>query len=41
MSGSFDAGVEAILQRVLSDPKFVYRVESTPPDLAPGTRLSR
>jgi hypothetical protein len=35
--GSFDEGVEAILQRVLSDPKFVYRVESTPPDLAPGT----
>jgi len=35
--GSFDAGVEAILQRVLSDPKFVYRIESTPPELAPGT----
>ena len=35
--GSFDGGVEAILQRVLSDPKFVYRVESTPENLAPGT----
>jgi hypothetical protein len=35
--GSFDGGVEAILQRVLSDPKFVYRVESTPASLAPGT----
>ncbi|HEY0342021.1 MAG TPA: DUF1592 domain-containing protein [Steroidobacteraceae bacterium] len=34
--GPFDAGVEAILQRVLSDPKFVYRVESTPASLAPG-----
>jgi hypothetical protein len=34
--GSFDGGVEAILQRVLSDPKFVYRVESTPASLAPG-----
>jgi hypothetical protein len=35
--GSFDAGIEAILQRVLSDPKFAYRIESTPPELAPGT----
>ncbi|HEY6922778.1 MAG TPA: DUF1592 domain-containing protein, partial [Steroidobacteraceae bacterium] len=35
--GSFDEGVEAILQRVLSDPKFVYRIEATPPDLTPGT----
>ena len=34
--GSFEGGVEAILQRVLSDPKFVYRVESTPASLAPG-----
>jgi hypothetical protein len=35
--GSFDEGIEVLLQRVLSDPKFVYRVESTPPELAPGT----
>jgi hypothetical protein len=35
--GSFDDGVEAIVQRVLSDPKFVYRVESTPASSAPGT----
>jgi hypothetical protein len=35
--GSFDAGVEGILQRVLSDPKFVYRIESTPTNLAPGS----
>jgi hypothetical protein len=35
--GTFDNGVEAILQRVLSDPKFVYRIESTPASLAPGT----
>jgi hypothetical protein len=34
--GSFDGGVEAILQRVLSEPKFVYRVESAPENLAPG-----
>ena len=39
--GSFDAGVEAILQRVLSDPKFVYRVESTPPKSGAGYALSR
>ena len=35
--GSFDTGIESVVQRVLSDPKFVYRVESAPPDLAPGT----
>jgi Protein of unknown function (DUF1592)/Protein of unknown function (DUF1588)/Protein of unknown function (DUF1585)/Protein of unknown function (DUF1587)/Protein of unknown function (DUF1595) len=36
-SGTFDSGIEAIVQRVLSDPKFVYRIESTPPALAPET----
>jgi hypothetical protein len=35
--GSFDSGVEAVLQRVLADPKFVYRIESTAPQVAPGT----
>jgi len=35
--GSFEDGVEAIIQRILVDPKFVYRAESTPADLAPGT----
>jgi hypothetical protein len=35
--GSFDAGIESLVQRVLSDPKFVYRVEATPANLAPGT----
>jgi Protein of unknown function (DUF1592)/Protein of unknown function (DUF1588)/Protein of unknown function (DUF1587)/Protein of unknown function (DUF1585)/Protein of unknown function (DUF1595) len=35
--GSFDDGIEAIVQRVLADPQFVYRLESTPPKLAPGT----
>lgn len=34
--GSFDDGIEAVVQRVLSDPKFVYRVESTPANLAPS-----
>jgi hypothetical protein len=35
--GTFDDGVEAIVQRVLVDPKFVYRVETTPPNVAVGT----
>ena len=35
--GSFDAGIESLVQRALSDPKFVYRVEATPANLAPGT----
>ncbi len=34
--GSFDDGVTAIVQRVLVDPKFLYRVESTPNGVAPG-----
>ena len=35
--GSFDDGIEGVVQRVLADPKFVYRVESAPASLAPGT----
>ena len=35
--GSFDDGVEAIVQRVLVDPKFLYRIESTPTNVAPGS----
>jgi hypothetical protein len=36
-TGGFDAGVEAMVQRVLVDPKFLFRVESAPSHLAPGT----
>lgn len=36
-NGSFDDGVEGIVQRVLTDPKFVYRVESAPAQLSAGT----
>ena len=36
-AGSFDDGIEAVVERVLADPKFVYRWESTPTTLAPGT----
>jgi hypothetical protein len=34
--GSFDDGVEAIVQRVLVDPKFVYRAELTPANTTPA-----
>ena len=35
-SGSFDDGIEAVVQRVLVDPKFVYRSEATPANAAPA-----
>ena len=35
--GSFDDGIEAIVQRVLVDPRFVYRLESTPANVARGS----
>jgi len=35
-NGSFDQGIEALVQRVLSDPKFIFRVESAPAGLSPG-----
>ncbi len=34
--GSFDDGIEAVLQRVLADPEFVYRLEPEPAGLAAG-----
>jgi hypothetical protein len=34
--GSFDDGIEAVVQRVLADPKFVYRTEFTPASLVLG-----
>ena len=33
---TFDAGIEAVVQRILADPKFLFRVEATPPNVAPG-----
>ena len=33
---SFDDGIEAMVQRVLVDPKFLFRVEHTPNGVAPG-----
>lgn len=35
--GSFDQGVEALVQRTLADPKFIFRVESAPSGLPAGT----
>ena len=34
--GSFDQGIEAALQRVLTDPEFIYRGERESASLAPG-----
>ncbi len=34
---SFDAGIEALVERTLADPKFIFRVEAAPSGLAPGT----
>jgi mono/diheme cytochrome c family protein len=34
--GSFDDGIEAVLQRVLADPEFVYRREAEPTALPAG-----
>ena len=34
--GSFDAGIEAGLQRILADPQFIYRGEREPAGLAAG-----
>ena len=35
--GSFDLGIERALQLILASPKFVFRVERDPANLAPGT----
>jgi len=35
--GSFDGGIETALRLILSDPKFLYRIESDPVSAAPGT----
>jgi hypothetical protein len=34
--GSFDAGIQRALARVLVDPEFIFRLEAEPPELAPG-----
>ncbi len=34
--GSFDLGIEALLERTLADPKFIFRVEAAPHGLLAG-----
>jgi mono/diheme cytochrome c family protein len=35
--GSFDYGIEAVVQRILADPEFIYRSEIEPSGVAPGS----
>jgi hypothetical protein len=34
--GKFDSGIEAVIQRILTDPDFIYRAEIEPARAAPG-----
>ncbi len=36
-TGSFDAGIEMALRRILADPEFVFRFEPPPSSVAPNT----
>jgi Protein of unknown function (DUF1592)/Protein of unknown function (DUF1588)/Protein of unknown function (DUF1587)/Protein of unknown function (DUF1585)/Protein of unknown function (DUF1595) len=35
--GKFDSGIEAVIQRLLTDPDFIYRAEREPANVAAGT----
>jgi Protein of unknown function (DUF1592)/Protein of unknown function (DUF1587)/Protein of unknown function (DUF1585)/Protein of unknown function (DUF1595)/Protein of unknown function (DUF1588) len=35
--GKFDSGIEAVIQRILTDPDFIYRAEIEPAEVAAGT----
>src|SRR6185436_17695558 len=35
--GTFDTGIQSALQRILASPKFVFRAERDPENIAPGT----
>ena len=35
--GSFDAGIQAAVERLLVDPEFLFRIETDPPAVPPGT----
>ncbi|HET8697690.1 MAG TPA: DUF1592 domain-containing protein, partial [Gammaproteobacteria bacterium] len=37
--GGFEAGIEMAVERLLTDPKFIYRVEASHPELAPGEKF--
>jgi len=34
--GTFDYGIEAVIQRILADPEFIFRSELEPADVPPG-----
>ncbi len=34
--GSFEAGIQASLERLLTDPEFLFRLEPDPPNIQPG-----
>ena len=34
---SFDAGIQLALERLLTDPEFLFRIERDPPDVSPST----
>jgi hypothetical protein len=38
--GSFDAGIQLALRRLLASPAFVFRIEQDPADAAPGTAFA-
>ncbi len=38
--GSFDAGIQLALRRLLASPSFVFRIEADPADAAPGTAFA-
>ena len=35
-AGGFEAGIQMVVQRILSSPKFILRAEEDPPGVAPG-----
>jgi hypothetical protein len=37
--GGFESGVEMALERLLTDPKFIYRIEASHPELAAGEKF--
>ena len=39
-SGGFESGIEMAIRSILMSPKFLFRVESQPPGIAPNTRVS-
>ena len=37
MAGGFDAGIQAVIERLLVDPEFLFRIESAPTGVSAGT----